>query len=495
MNEIIIMILLSITFTFSAFIIAQAMIKKIRITNAKNRFVILFIVFLTAFSIYSFAFIPAASNNDLIESTNSNIFNDEYSSLIVMVEETDILEENELNEKYSIINSDNKIINNMNNDLNYPYLKITTFISKLPGNYNILYNLINQYQISNNQITQIDENELDQMFLSKEIDSINNKNNTNDIINIFYIANIILLILGLIYFIFSFFIGKKLILRKYNAKECEDPLINEFVLKISSQLKIKNIKIYLYDGNPNAFVFGFPNSIAISNKLIKYLSKKELESAIKHELAHIKNNDIYIKPFLQVLRILFFYNPVIHIVYYMIMKERELMADSQFIKSKEEKIALIETLIKIYKYSNQKNVLANHMINSYSLSLLPYRSKNLEISDRFNHLFGNNVKKTLYTILICSIILISNISMVGIAGKIIDNNRDNNLQNEIIIENVDIDNKNIEYNHVKHVFRVFEDNHPELYKKCVIYYVLIDIKNNYLSPRDLVDTIRLILND
>ncbi len=48
---------------------------------------------------------------------------------------------------------------------------------------------------------------------------------------------------------------------------------------------------------------------------------------------------------------------------------------------------------------------------------------------------------------------------------------------------------------MKHVFRVFEDNHPELYKKCVIYYVLIDIKNNYLSPRDLVDTIRLILND
>ena len=87
------------------------------------------------------------------------------------------------------------------------------------------------------------------------------------------------------------------------------------------------IKVFVYDGATNAFVFGFPTSLAISKELIHCLSEKELRMAIRHELAHIKNKDLIIKPVLQALRILFFYNPIVHLLYYKMIKERELMAD------------------------------------------------------------------------------------------------------------------------------------------------------------------------
>lgn len=303
----------------------------------------------------------------------------------------------------------------------------------------------------------------------------------------------ILIITSILYLVFSILFGKKLVLKKYNAKESKNNFINNLIYNLADELKINKINIYLYDGEPNAFVFGFPKSIAISNKMIDLLSKKELQSAIKHELSHIKNNDILVKPILQMMRIIFFYNPLVHIIYYSMIRERELMADSVFITSKVEKISLIEALIKINKYSNKKQLFTQRIIGTYSLPLLSYNSKKLAISERFDHLFGNHTKKTIYTIFISFIIIISNMSMIAFANSVIRDSNDNEIADGYVIENLNI-SRNLSYDHIKSIYKVFKDNNPQIYKKCVIYYVLVDIKSNLLSQRDLLNTIKFLLD-
>jgi len=470
MNELIITIFLSILFTFITFIISQFMMKWLKITNAKNRFGVLIIVMLTALSVFSFTIISANSNFE----NGTNIKNDigslteEYSSLIMIVEETNIIEDNLDTDENYMTNSNYDSSGNLESISHSPYYRITTFIPNM-SNYknNILLEIIKQYQNEKTElINQYNPSEEDIVISSSFINQIDEKteNEKNEPLFLFFIFNLFLIIISCYYLILSFIFGKRLILERYNAKECLDPVINKIVQDLLNELKIKKIKVYLFDGDPNAFVFGFQASLAISNKLIACLSKKELTTAIRHELAHIKNKDMIIKPILQTMRIILFYNPIVHILYHMIMKERELMADSLFINSKEEKITLIETLIKIHKYSNHRKLLSQTIINSYSLSLIAYNSKKLEITDRFNHLFGNNTKKSFYSILICLIIFISNISMIAIARNVLDDNDFTIVEDEILIGDLDIADASVYPNHVKYVFRVFEDVHPEFYK-------------------------------
>jgi len=472
MNELIITIFLSVIFTFIAFIISQFMMKWFKITNAKNRFGVLFIVMLTAFSVFSFTIITANPNieNGYTIKNDLASLSEEYSSFIMVVEETDTIEDNADYDKNSITNCYSS--GNLESNSLSPYYRITTFIPNMSEyTNNILFEIIRQYQNEKSSlINQFNPNEEEIDISSNLINQIDEKTENEKIepLFLFFMFNIFLIVISGLYLLLSFIFGKKLILNRYNAKKCRDPVINKIVQELLKELKIKKINIYLFNGDPNAFVFGLPASLAISTKLITCLSKKELKTTIRHELAHIKNKDVLIKPILQTMRIMFFYNPIVHVLYHMIMKERELMADSLFINSKEEKITLIEALIKIHKYSSQRKLFSQPIINSYSLSLIPYNPKKLEIKDRCNHLFNKNIRKTFYSTLICLIILISNVSMIAIARNVLYDTDQSIIDEEFLIEGLDVVDKNIYTGHVKYVFRVFEDYHPNLYKKCVI---------------------------
>ena len=253
------------------------------------------------------------------------------------------------------------------------------------------------------------------------------------------------------------------------------------------------IKLFVYDGAPNAFVFGFPNSLAISKELIHCLSKKEFCMAIRHELAHIKNKDLIIKPVLHTLRMLFFYNPIVHLLYYKMIKERELMADSSFIQSNEEKITLIEALIKIHKCTNQQKLLSQTFCKSYSSSLLSHNFNKLDIKDRYNHLFRINVKKSFYSALICLIILISNVSMVAVANNVLDNSDQFYVEQKITTNDLNFEKHNHSHK-LKYIFRIIENHHPEVYKKYIVYVIYSDIQKENFSSKGLSDTVNFLFN-
>ena len=502
MYELIITISLAILFTSIAFIFSHIMMKRYSITHPKNRFWIYSMVMMTAFSIFSFSFI-AVSDSILNYNQSDTLINEseaEYCSVVMVIEETGI-EDHEphlINDGYSITDLPSMSYVNIKNKCYTPVYRSITFLSHFTEQQSELISQIfpgyqNDLPYISNSINPA-EGEAIISSLFNDATEQGSENDNNIYVSFFLILNLLLLIICVFYLIFSFAVGKIFILKNFNAMECNDPEVLKIVESLSQELKIKMIKVFVYDGAPNAFVFGFPTSLAISKELIHCLSKKELCMAIRHELAHIKNKDLIIKPVLQALRILFFYNPIVHLLYYKMIKERELMADSSFIKSKEEKITLMEALMKIHKCTNRQKLLSQTFCNSYSLSLLSHNFNKLDIKDRYNHLFRSNVKKSFYSALICLIIIISNVSMIAVAKNVLDNSDQVYVEQKITTDDLNFEEHTCSHP-LKYIFRVIENHHPEVYKKYIIYVIRLDIQKENFTSKNLLNTINFLLND
>ncbi|RLF41773.1 MAG: hypothetical protein DRN12_02240 [Thermoplasmata archaeon] len=393
-EEVAIPILLSIFVTFIAFILAQLMMSILHIAHPKNKFWIQFFVILTAFTVFPFA---------LLETTSS-----QPSSYHVSQEE--------------IISS--------NNSEKVVVSQYYTFM--LPHNASALHNFVRTILYSDESLRSIINNILyshssdssdtpGNVVIIREVPSssipiVYTEKTSNFSLVILSFLSMIALVIFLLLFLLIF--GKRHLLRNIKATPCRDKELKDMIKTIANNMGIKIPKVFSFEGPPNAFVFGFPPAIAISKTLIAHLSKKELQTVIKHELAHIKNNDILLKPLLQVLRIVFFYNPFIHLLYSRIINTRELLADAS-IPTKKEKIIFMEGLIKINEYIKKHPA---GILNSITFpTLLSYTSKAPTLSDRFTSLFEGSRKKTISSILICSIILLSNIFVFTSAQSIIEN--------------------------------------------------------------------------
>ena len=350
MNELIVAMLLSISLSFLAFLFSNKMIKLLHINHPRDRFWIYMFALLTAFSIFLIPFLlTKAYPNEPVGGIEINSICDGKSSVLIETE-------NYTTGKLPPFPPKGKIMISRNGHLIFPSM---THSANREGSFTFL-------------------------------------------------PFIPLTLFSVLYLIFGLFLGKVHLLRKLNAERCREPNILRIVEEISKELNIKKPTTFIYDGDPNAFVFGYPACLLISKNLIKCLSEEEIRLVIYHELSHIKNKDTLLKPLLQALRILFFYNPVVHLIFYRIIKERELMADEMYIDSKKDKVTFMSALVKIHEYGKREG----RPSISWALAILDYIPKRLSLNERFNNLFGVNARKSLHTILICSIILLSNLTLL-----------------------------------------------------------------------------------
>jgi beta-lactamase regulating signal transducer with metallopeptidase domain len=502
MYELVIIILLTILFTSFAFIFSNKMIKILRITHPKNRFWIYIIALVTAFSIFSISFIAIGSsiNNDFKDNHLVIESEKEYYSVVMIVEETDIEDHDfsQIDNRNSLHNLEDKSSNNVKNLYLSPKHKIIAIFSEFSDNlYDRFSQIFPEYYdnpsyIVNSAIPA--EEDITTSTIAYNIAHEDSAYQIDESLSFFTMLNLFLLIICGLYLIFSLFFARRFILKRYNAKECQNSELLHMVKELSQELKIKKIKVFIYDGDPNAFVFGFPASLVISKELIHCLSKKELGMAIRHELAHIKNRDIIIKPILQSIRILFFYNPIVHLIYYKIIRERELMADTLFINSKDEKVTLLEALLKIHESSKKQRLISHKIYSSYSLSLLSHNSRKLEITDRFNHLFGKNVKKSFFSVIICLMILTLNVSALAVAKNVLDTSYQVNEERIITEENL-IYEKHNNSHLAKYFYGVFQDRHPNFCRSYIIYSLLFEIQKGDITSTDIVNSVKCLLKD
>lgn len=114
-----------------------------------------------------------------------------------------------------------------------------------------------------------------------------------------YFGLILAVIVGIIYFLFSYYRGDSTVLAITGAKEAKKPeythLINTVEgLAIAAGLPAPKVYV-IEDTALNAFATGRDpehSSIAVTSGLLKKLNKLELEGVLAHEMSHIKNYDI-----------------------------------------------------------------------------------------------------------------------------------------------------------------------------------------------------------
>ncbi len=438
MNEVLTVILISILSSFSFFILAYILIKKLKINHPKDRskiYLVLMISVLLLFIISINAISIPLQNNDINNNPSEINCEDNYSMLVVM-DETQI--DNKNQEVPNPTNNDCDVNQYYGDEYTYSnYQNILSIIieksEKINSTISKLILTKTNYSINTlNSETPKNENLLYSVLSDNQINEKQNHENSPYLL-IFLGFQFILILICLFYLIFTLIFSYKFILKNINAQKCKDPKIIQIVNKLCKEIKIKIPELYVFNGEPNAFIFGYPIALVISNKLIKYLSDIELEIAIRHELGHISNKDHLLKPLLQSIRIMFFYNPIVHILYSMIIKERELLADSKYINSKFDKIRFMEILLKINELSKKQNIFSNKLYSSNSLLLVSQKIRKLNITERYDQLFSARKKKSFYTILICMIVILSNISIITLAS--------NNLlkNNEKINEDIKID--------------------------------------------------------
>ena len=97
----------------------------------------------------------------------------------------------------------------------------------------------------------------------------------------------------------SYWFSATIVLKMYRAKEVtrdEAPELVDMVDRLRQQAGLPMPRVYVIPGDqPNAFATGrnpANAAVAVTNGIVRLLTKEELEGVIAHELAHIQNRDI-----------------------------------------------------------------------------------------------------------------------------------------------------------------------------------------------------------
>jgi len=98
---------------------------------------------------------------------------------------------------------------------------------------------------------------------------------------------------------FSYWFSDKMVLKMYRAKEVERseaPELYDMVDRLRQNAGLPMPRLFVIPSDqPNAFATGRnPEhaAVAVTNGIVRLLSKQELEGVLAHELAHVKNRDI-----------------------------------------------------------------------------------------------------------------------------------------------------------------------------------------------------------
>lgn len=385
MNEILIAILLPILLTGIAYGIAEFFMKILKIKHPKNTFFIYLLILIISISLTPITALSFSESTDGDSQPLSPNLSDLSSDQLKNMSSSKI------SSKITPL-SDQKNPNNIQTGT-IP----SKFILEISWYDMIIEEEINDDTSGNVNAADSVDNKDQGSFINSLIQSIEK-------LPPFIYCTITLFIIAFFFVIYQLFLGEKHYLKKIQATPSKNEKLNILVKQLSSELHLKMPKIYQYQGLPNAFVIGCPAILVISNELTNILSEKELKTTLRHELTHIKHHDIIFKAFIQSTRIIFFYNPFVHIIAKKLFNKRELLADASYNTSYGDKVSFMEALIKIAEYAQSRSKISP----AISVSLLELSPAHPSMTERFISLFKQCRKKTVLTILVSLIILLSN---------------------------------------------------------------------------------------
>lgn len=184
----------------------------------------------------------------------------------------------------------------------------------------------------------------------------------------------------------SYYYGGAIAQRIYSADEVDDEELGSLYDKIrdmADKAGILDPDVYLLESStPRIFSYGghgWPK-IYISVGLMEVLDEGEVLAAIGHEIAHIKNNDTFLKSASLSLKVASLFNIVGFIVDSMLSRDREFLADKEGAELSGNPRGLISALIKLSAIDSEG--LSGLVTGTLSLSMFSDRMSRLGIFSR-----------------------------------------------------------------------------------------------------------------
>jgi beta-lactamase regulating signal transducer with metallopeptidase domain len=102
------------------------------------------------------------------------------------------------------------------------------------------------------------------------------------------------------------------------------------------------------------FVLGL-REICVSDKTFSGLDNQEQKNALAHEIAHLARNDSAWIIAVDILRILFFFQPLIHVASQKLQQESEFICDEWAITYTKDPVSMAKSLVKFFLHYNQES--------------------------------------------------------------------------------------------------------------------------------------------
>lgn len=179
--------------------------------------------------------------------------------------------------------------------------------------------------------------------------------------------SIILVVIATFCFVVMLFFSGAIISRVLQCEPASDPRLLALVGDVSRELNVKVDHVMTCKKKCDAFVYGYPPSLAVGSDLLTILNEEELRIIIRHELYHVKGRDTLIKPLVTALCIMFMYNPMVWFLSSKLAADRESYADQGAITSSQDARTFLCLLLKFQDLTRGiPHSLAVHWIGSTS---------------------------------------------------------------------------------------------------------------------------------
>lgn len=153
-----------------------------------------------------------------------------------------------------------------------------------------------------------------------------------------------------------------------------------------AKLKIKKkIKIIEQDKINTPSLFGIFNICIIVPNNINRLTDAEIKYVFMHELSHYKRRDNVLKPCWTLLKYVYFFNPIIYLIYNQIIKDIEVATDEMAVGDfdTENKKEYCRTLIKLTNEYVERSFVTKTLSISDNKNNLERRIKMVKLSNEF----------------------------------------------------------------------------------------------------------------
>lgn len=217
-------------------------------------------------------------------------------------------------------------------------------------------------------------------------------------------ASIIWSILILFFIFKKTFISLIFSLKIKHGKILQENKIKNILSDCLRQLKLKNNISIIETNMVNApCIYGFFRyKILFPEGLYESLKHEELKCVLLHELSHVKNFDLPINLFINLLNIIYFFNPLIIFALNTMKKDREILCDKNAISFLNDDYLIYgNTLIKILEFIKLKN----YSCRLPGISGMPSAINNKKHIKRRLFMICNRSKKSSFISLLIILIL------------------------------------------------------------------------------------------